>query len=198
MSIELPKGLISAENNLKRKLFDKRKALILFENDFNQTVSIYRQFKINSNRKNSFGMQTPTDLDKRMQNIGWWIRQYSPRKNDLEGSFSEELIQIKLKNFNNQLYEVHCDQTFCHMDANGLNPTDAYFLITENKNQIKDIFYFCADEFLKRIGKGDETFFNGGETSKLTDFIYEDFTTGKHSQNSQKVGQEADSIFFPA
>ncbi|MEK6935545.1 MAG: hypothetical protein AABW67_02065 [Nanoarchaeota archaeon] len=194
--VELPKGLISAEYHLKRKLFDNRKALILFDDDFNQTLSIYRNFKLGC-RKNFFSMEAPRSLEKRKENIGWYIRQYFKRKDNLEGSFSEELIRLKINDLKNNSYEVHCEQTFANTGASGINPTDAYFLMTNNQSEIKNVLYFCAEEILRRVSKEDKSNFGKQETSKLANFFYEDFTTGKHSLDSQKVGQEADFIFFP-
>lgn len=188
MDIALPDSLTCFEKS-KRKL-PRKSALLFLEDDFgNPSLYVFRS-KL---RFEQDYMCTAKNRKSRMQNLGWWIREYYKRGGGLWDSFSEELVMDKIRDKQSNLYEIHCSQAFSVL-SRGI-PSCAYVLNTRNESGVKEAFVFGANELLKKVSSAG---FEDSQVKKLADFLYEDFTTMKYSNKSREVGQDADSVFFPA
>ncbi|MGV8152183.1 MAG: hypothetical protein ACP5OG_03810 [Candidatus Nanoarchaeia archaeon] len=129
------------------------------------------------------------------KNIGWSIKKYQKRNNDLWGSFSEESIMEKINDKENIIYEIKCMQVSCiDFFSKNFGKENVYFLEKgEQEDEIKEVFDFSA----KKLTFGlDSRGFDKKQMDKLSYFLYEDFSTMKYSKKSRKIGQEADACFF--
>jgi len=204
--IEIPNCLTQvSKNNFKRlESSIPGKALFLFKLNypFDTELSVFRTPFNFANEKNYFGIENFGD---RMKNLGWYIREYQPRikkettdlisppfDEDLWNSFSEQLIMNKIKDNNRNIYEIHCDQTFATTGTYGLDSTNAYFFSGAKKDLTK-AFNFSSKKLLGNFRGCD---FPDDQIKKLSEFMYGDFTALRYSDESRRIGQEADAIFF--
>lgn len=188
--IKIPKILIplTTSNYKEFNISCPGNALFLFD-DSPQELSVFRTpFSLVKHRRYGLGIEVVGDG---MGDVGWWIREYCKRNKDLEGIFSEELITMKLKDNRKRVYELHCSQTFAISAKYGIDPENAYFLNVK-KNDLRAAFHFGSNKLLSRLNSAG---FSEEIVKRVGDFFYEDFTTLKHSEESRKIGQEADAIF---
>ncbi len=206
--IEIPNCLIPvSKNNYKRlKSGTSGNALFIFKlNVFDTQLSVYKTPFQFVDEEHSLGVER---FVNRINNVGWYIREYNERKSkDLEhvgpssgiyfdsslwDDFSEKLIRDKLKDKQGQIYRVNCLQTFATTATYGLNPKDSYFF-SGNDCDLKKAFNFSA---LKLLGNFEKCEFAKNQIERLNNFMYKDFTSLEHSNESRRIGQEADAVFF--
>ncbi len=189
--LKVPK-ILAPVNHTNYRQFDtlsSGKALFLFEHSPNENFSVFRTpFQLSMG---NWGLSLEVKGD-RMQNVGWYVREYCGKSKDLSGHFSEELIRERLKDKSRRVYEVKCEQTFATLST-GLSEKDTYFLLGLEEERLRHAFYFGASKLLDSLKSQG---FSRHEIIKLGDFCYEDFTTSKHSEKSQEIGQEADAMFI--
>ena len=164
-------------------------ALFLFQRSPNEELSVFKT-PFSFTEKHDLGIESFGD---RMNNVGWYVRKYFERKNDLWGDFSRELIFLKINDKKGEIYEVSCCQTFATSATYGLSFRDSYFLKESDENSIKDAFHFSANRLLNKLNLNG---FSEDAIGNLRDFFYEDFMTLKYATESKRIGQEADSVFF--
>mgnify|MGYP001568095255 FL=1 len=124
--------------------------------------------------------------------LEWYIDPAREKSKDLWGSFSEELIMLRLKGTKRR-YEVHCGQADSLLGM-GVNYENLYRMSRGSPQYARTAFHFGAREMVRVAGITDLL---ESELNKLAKFLITDFKTEKYKQKSKEIGLEADSVFFP-
>lgn len=190
--LEIPNSLIPVtEKEIKKlgKTLDSGGLFFLREDGFDQSeLYIFgAPVKISDVSKNSFFINPEGSI-----RFEWFIRPARERSKDLWGSFSEELVMLKLKG-NKRKYEVNCGQANA-IAGMSVKYQDSYLMRGIKKQDARAGFYFGAREML-RIAKINDL--PEQEIGKLAKFLFADYNTMRYTKKSEEIGREADSIFFP-
>lgn len=104
--------------------------------------------------------------------------------------FSKALIRESLEDENKKRYEIRCSQVpaGCSGHCEG-----TYILDLSRSKNLEQIFDYAARKMLR----GLDCSFPEIEIIKLRRFLLHDYTTREHFLESEKIGLEADSVFFP-
>jgi hypothetical protein len=123
-------------------------------------------------------------------NIGYYIRENYGTQSGLWGHFSEALNMLKL---NDGKYNLKTTQANALASA-GSSYENAFHLLLKDESGLKPALGFLSRRMLTLAGIKD---IGEKELKKLVDFLFEDYMTGIHTKESERIGADADSIFFP-
>ena len=195
---DIPQSLmpISPEEIKKQGRLIERGDLLLLKHDsfdrgqlyvFNAPIRIPE--KIFSISCDSKGFFISPEGSKRFE---WYIDPARERGKDLWGSFSEQLVMLRLKG-RKRGYELHCGQAKSLIGM-GVEYSNSYFMSVITPQDLEQALNFGAREMVRLAGIAD---LPEREIDKLTEFLMTDYRTSEYTRQSNKVGLEADSVFFP-